>query len=132
MKTLTLLFIAISVIGCSSNADPAVDMYNVDNPESLVGYLGREQYGDFPILYGQTFNAAPANYKEGAMKYEKGKTKYTEIGKDLKYVFLPKDKMVFPRMWDNSNDQSHADYYAMFMGIGKNQQGEYEHGRGWW
>jgi hypothetical protein len=30
-----------------SNADPAVDMYNVDNPISLVGYLGREQYGDF-------------------------------------------------------------------------------------
>ncbi|HEY6975347.1 MAG TPA: DUF2723 domain-containing protein [Chitinophagaceae bacterium] len=133
---LALWCIAFTLIGYStyvttiirSNADPSVDMYNVDNPESLVGYLGREQYGDFPILYGQTFNAAPADYKEGAMKYEKGKTKYTEIGKDLKYVFLPKDKMVFPRMWDNSNDQSHADYYAMFMGIGKNQQGEYERG----
>ena len=35
-----------------SNADPSVDMYNVDNPISLVGYLGREQYGDFPLVYG--------------------------------------------------------------------------------
>ena len=34
----------------SSNADPAVDMYNVDNPMALVGYLGREQYGDFPLI----------------------------------------------------------------------------------
>jgi len=25
-----------------SNADPAVDMYNVDNPVSLVGYLSRD------------------------------------------------------------------------------------------
>jgi len=32
-----------------SNADPSVDMYNVDNPVTLMGYLGREQYGDWPI-----------------------------------------------------------------------------------
>ena len=37
-----------------SNANTAVDMYNVDNPISLVGYLSREhQYGDWPILYGR-------------------------------------------------------------------------------
>src|SRR3954454_1368639 len=128
--------IAFTLIGYStylttmvrSNADPAVDMYNVDNPESLEGYLGREQYGDFPILYGQNFNAQPADYKEGAMKYEKAKDKYVPIGKDLKYVFLPSDKMVFPRMWDGSNDQGHGDYYAFFMGIGKNQDGTYERG----
>ena len=133
---LGLWCVAFTLIGYStylttmlrSNADPAVDMYNVDNPESLEGYLGREQYGDFPILYGQNFNAQPADYKEGAMKYEKGKDKYVPIGKDLKYVFLPSDKMVFPRMWDGSNDQGHADYYAFFMGIGKNQDGSYERG----
>ena len=34
-----------------SAANPAIDMYNVDNPMSLEGYLGREQYGDFPLLY---------------------------------------------------------------------------------
>jgi hypothetical protein len=58
---LGLWCVAFTLIGYStylttmlrSNADPAVDMYNVDNPESLEGYLGREQYGDFPILYGQ-------------------------------------------------------------------------------
>ena len=38
-----------------SNADPSVDMYNVDNPVTLVGYLGREQYGDWPIVYGPDF-----------------------------------------------------------------------------
>jgi hypothetical protein len=40
-----------------SNANPSVDMYNVDNPVSLVGYLSREQYGDWPILYGRDFTA---------------------------------------------------------------------------
>src|SRR3982750_2722858 len=57
---LGLWSIAFMLIGYStyittmirSNADPAVDMYNVDNPISLAGYLSREQYGDFPLLYG--------------------------------------------------------------------------------
>ncbi|BAV05255.1 glycosyltransferase family 117 protein [Filimonas lacunae] len=109
-----------------SSADPSIDMYNVDNPMSLVGYLGREQYGDFPLLYGQKFTAQPVDYKEGATKYQRADGKYVTIGKDMKYVYAPEDKMVFPRMWDASNDQGHADYYAYFMGIGKNKDGTYE------
>ncbi len=113
-----------------SNADPAVDMFNVDNPMSLVGYLGRDQYGDFPILYGQKFTADPAQYLETSKKYQKskldGKDKYIEAGKDGHYVYLPQDKMVFPRMWDASNDQNHADYYALFANIGKMKDGTYE------
>jgi hypothetical protein len=111
-----------------SNADPSVDMFNVDNPQALAGYLGRDQYGDFPILYGQTFNAQPADYVYGGMKYGKGKDKYIPAGKDIDYAFLPQDKMIFPRMWDMTNEQGHADYYAYFMGIGKNQDGTYERG----
>jgi hypothetical protein len=109
-----------------SNADPAVDMYNVDNPMSLVGYLGREQYGDFPLLYGQKFTAQPIDYKETTTKYQKGDKKYIAIGKDGHYVYAPDDKMVFPRMWDASNDQGHADYYAIYMGINRNKDGSYE------
>ena len=109
-----------------SSADPSVDMYNVDNPMSLVGYLGREQYGDFPILYGQKFTASPVDIKETGAKYQKGKSNYIEIGKDFKYLYSADEKMVFPRVWDASNDQSHADYYANFLGIGKNQDGSYD------
>ncbi len=109
-----------------SNADTAVDMFNVDNPISLEGYLGREQYGDFPLLYGQKFNAHPVGVLDGATRYQKGEKGYTDIGKDFRYVFAPEDKMVFPRMWDMSNDQSHADYYADFLGVGKSKDGEYD------
>ena len=113
-----------------SNADPAVDMFNVDNPMSLVGYLGRDQYGDFPILYGQKFTADIVQYLETSTKYQKGKAngkdKYIESGKDGHYVYLPKDKMVFPRMWDASNDQNHADYYALFANINKMKDGTYD------
>ena len=97
-----------------SNADPSIDIFNVDNPQALAGYLGRDQYGDFPLLYGQSFNAQPADYAYSSMKYEKGEHEYIPAGKDVSYVFMPKDKMIFPRMWDMTNDQNHANYYAFF------------------
>ena len=109
-----------------SNADPAIDMYNVDNPLSLVGYLGRDQYGDFPLLYGQKFTAQPVDLKVGATKYQKGRTKYVEVGKEQHYLYAQEDKMILPRVWDASNDQNHADYYAYMLDINKNKDGSYD------
>ena len=129
LKTLKLALwcVAFMLIGYSSylttmirsNANTAIDMYNVDNPMSLVGYLGREQYGDFPLLYGQKFTANPVSYEETYTKYQKGKDKYFENGKDGHYVYDASQMMLFPRVWDASNDQGHADYYANFLGIEK-------------
>ena len=102
-----------------SNADPAIDMYNVDNPQSLVGYLARDQYGDFPILYGQKFTASPIQDMETGDKYQKIGNKYEITGKDRKVIYMPKDKMVFPRMWDASDDQNHAYYYSVYSGMSK-------------
>lgn len=104
-----------------SNADPAVDMFNVDNPVSLVGYLSREQYGDWPILYGQDFTA-PVMSQVPVDTYVKGKDKYENKGKKYVTEYAPEDKHFFPRMWDNSNDQGHADYYASFANISKDQK----------
>ena len=108
-----------------SNANPVIDMNNVDNPMSLVYYLGREQYGSQPILYGPHFQAQPADnngdgmidVKEGEMKYTKGKDKYVEIGKDMEYKFDDDDYQLFVRVWDRSNDQGHADFYAQWLNL---------------
>ena len=132
--TLALWSIVFLLIGYSSyvttmlrsNADPSVDMYNVDNPMSLVGYLGRDQYGDFPLVYGAKFTARPYSLKNNGMRYQKSGDKYVEIGEDKKYMYRAEDKMVFPRVWDASNDQYHADYYAQVLGIDKNKDGSYD------
>lgn len=125
---------AFTILGCfssyfttmvRSNADPSVDMYNVDNPVTLVGYLSREQYGDWPILYGQDFTAQPVDNKV-TETYIKSNGKYEKNGRKVEYVYAPEDMHLFPRMWDQSNDQGHADYYANWMGIGKDKQGAYE------
>ena len=109
-----------------SNANPSVDMFNVDNPMSLVGYLGRDQYGDFPLLYGQKFTAQPADLKADASKYQKGKDengkdKYVNIGRDFHYLYNKEDKMVFPRMWNTNDDRQQRVYYAQAVGIGVGQ-----------
>ncbi|MEK7199565.1 MAG: DUF2723 domain-containing protein, partial [Bacteroidota bacterium] len=109
-----------------SNANPSVDMYNVDNPISLVGYLGRDQYGDFPLFYGQKFTSEPVDLKSTGMRYQKSNGKYIELGEDRKYIYTAEDKMVFPRVWDPSNDQNHADYYAYYLGINRLKDGKYE------
>ena len=93
-------------------------MFNVDNPVSLVGYLSREQYGDWPIVKGQDFTADPSDQKY-IDTYVKGATKYEKKGKKVVTEYAPEDTHIFPRMWDASNDQGHADYYASFAGIGK-------------
>ena len=101
-----------------SLADPAIDMFNVDNPVSLVGYLSREQYGDWPIVKGQDFTAEPSEQKY-VDTYVKGEKKYEKKGKKAVIDYAPEDTHIFPRMWDASNDQGHADYYASFAGISK-------------
>jgi hypothetical protein len=108
-----------------SNANPAVDMNNVDNPINLVYYLSREQYGEAPIVYGPHFSAdydydEQGNVKliNGDMKYVKGKNKYIPIGRDRKPQYQSSDMQIFPRIWDSSNDQYHADFYAEWLDIG--------------
>ncbi|MEO6583487.1 MAG: DUF2723 domain-containing protein, partial [Ferruginibacter sp.] len=108
-----------------SSADPSVDMFNVDNPVNLVGYISREQYGDWPILFGQDFTD---DIQESVVTptYIKSNGRYDESGQKVKYVYAPEDMHFFPRMWDQSNDQGHADYYASFAGIGKDKEGNFD------
>ncbi len=101
-----------------SNADTAIDMYNVDNPVNLVGYLAREQYGDYPLISGQDFTAQPTD-QQYVDTYIKGKDKYVKNGHKVETAYADEDMHIFPRMWDQSNDQGHADYYAGFANIGK-------------
>jgi hypothetical protein len=114
-----------------SNADTAVDMYNVDNPATLVGYLSREQYGETPILFGPDFTAGNVSGNEYQPEYIteetyiKTKNGYEKKGRKTTLKYNTEDEHFFPRMWDSGNEQGHADYYASFAGITKDQKGNY-------
>ncbi|MCF3107174.1 DUF2723 domain-containing protein [Niabella sp. CC-SYL272] len=108
-----------------SSANPAIDMNNVDNPINLVYYLSREQYGTQPLFYGAHYaaevdydeNGSP--YDQGEMKYVKGENKYIPIGRDRSVRYKSSDKQLFVRIWDSSNEQGHADFYADWLGLAK-------------
>ncbi|MDP4250775.1 MAG: DUF2723 domain-containing protein [Bacteroidota bacterium] len=105
-----------------SNADPAVDMFNVDNPVSLVGYLSRDQYGDWPIVYGPDYTDRPPR-SEGSDQYIKGKDKYIVAGKSVvqDWSNTPSSHF-FPRMWDSQNDRGQVDVYKQYGGVSDGDQ----------
>ncbi len=101
-----------------SNANPAIDMNNVDNPISLVYYLSREQYGSAPLVYGPHFDAQPNDIDTtGEMRYIKGTNRYIPTGHAREYKYPASDKQLFPRVWDPSNDQGHANFYIQWLSL---------------
>lgn len=117
-----------------SNANPTIDMNNVDNPINLVYYLSREQYGEAPLVYGPHFAAeykedpdSPngISMKKGEMRYVRGDKKYIPIGRNDKPRYRSEDMQLFPRIWDSSNDQYHAETYADWLGLKDEQTGKY-------
>lgn len=105
-----------------SNANPPIDMNNVDNPMSLVYYLGREQYGSQPLLYGPHFLAQPIGIKDRKMFYSKakdenGKDKYVSYeSPSVDYDYDSKDLQLFPRVWEG-NDPSRVNYYIQWLNL---------------
>src|SRR5579872_2619119 len=100
-----------------SNADPAVDMYNVDNPVSLEGYLSRDQYGDWPLLYGPDYTD-PAPSAPGSDLYVKANGKYEVAGKSIvqDWSNTPSSHF-FPRMWNATNERQEINTYKRFGGV---------------
>jgi hypothetical protein len=91
-----------------SNANPAIDMNNPENPFTLLSYLNREQYGENPLVYGQYFYAKPVEIKKGEMNYRPEGDKYIESGEKISRVYDAKDQTIFPRMWSDRADHVQA------------------------
>src|ERR1700754_2224998 len=101
-----------------STANPGVDMYNVDNPVSLVGYLSRDQYGDWPIIYGPDFTDQVPPVEKGDL-YAKGKSQYDVVGKIVGQDWgNTPSAHIFPRMWNSSNERQEVTTYRKFSGLG--------------
>ena len=127
------LMVAVILIGYSSyaalvirsSAQTPMDQNSPDNVFSLKYYLNREQYGDRPLFYGQTYNApvkleVKGNMcipieKQGHAQYapapevEGEKDRYVVTGYKTSYVFMDEFMMLFPRMY--SSQASHVQAY---------------------
>ncbi len=130
-----LAAVAVIILGYSSfamvvirsAANPTMDQNSPDNVFALIDYLNREQYGDRPLFYGQTF-ASPldrraSQQEEGAPVYMVKDGKYVEV--ERKPVYKYQASVLFPRMY--SSQQSHIDQYkawSHFRGAKVQVEGE--------
>jgi len=97
-----------------SNANPPIDENNPENAISLLSYLNREQYGSFPLLYGQYYNAPMVDREDGKPVYGRddkaGKYVIIDSREGTEPVYDPEYMTIFPRMWNNQEDRYIADY----------------------
>jgi len=97
-----------------ANANTPINENDPDDAIGLLSYLNREQYGDWPIVYGQYYNAPVVEYKDGSPIYikdaAKGKYIITDDRKQSIPVYDPRFNTLFPRMWSNQK-QSHIAAY---------------------
>jgi hypothetical protein len=121
MNTALLCF-TVLLIGYSSffvlviraQAGTPINENNPSNAISLLSYLNREQYGDWPLVYGQSFNT-PLDpnkpYKDGNPVYVKDEKSKKYIISDPRKETVPNyDKRgcsFFPRMWSDGHAQSY-------------------------
>jgi tetratricopeptide (TPR) repeat protein len=120
-----LLSIAFMLIGYSSffilviraNANTPINENDPSDAVSLLSYLNRDQYGSWPIFYGQYYDApldAQNPYKDGTPIYVKdnksGKYKITDDRKNSIPNYDKRFCTIFPRMWSNQKD-SHISAY---------------------
>ena len=134
-KNTTLLCMLMLMIGYStyalivirSSANPPMDQNSPEDIFTLGDYLGRDQYGNRPLFYGQAYTSQVALTVEGNMcrpvmstgkpVYQR-KEKASAEEKDSYFIVRTKDEykyaqnMLFPRMYD----AGHAGAYESWMG----------------
>ena len=135
IKNTSLLCMLMLMIGYSSYAlivirsaaNPPMDQNSPEDIFTLGEYLGREQYGQRPLFYGQAYTSQVALEKDGEYcrpVMTKGdpvwqrKEKASSDEKDQYFVVRTKDEykyaqnMLFPRMYSSA----HRDAYESWMG----------------
>lgn len=119
---LSLCFIVIGyssflMIVIRANANTPINENNPRDAMGLVAYLNREQYGNWPVIYGSDFTANVVGYTDGKpvyMKDEKtGRYKVKDNAKSTKPIY--DSHMLFPRMYSQSYD--HIQEYKIWAGM---------------
>ncbi len=111
-----------------SSAHTPMNQNAPDNVFALASYLNREQYGDRPLIYGETFESQPVRDESGAPIAEAGekqyarkvktspeeKDEYVMYGERKTYVMTPELNMLFPRIY--SGEADHKQAYSDWIG----------------
>ncbi len=125
MLMLMIGYSSYALIVIRSSANPPMDQNSPEDIFTLGNYLSRDQYGAYPLFYGQAYtsqvalqvdgNMCKPVMEEGAPVYQR-KEKASKDEKDSYFVVSHKNKykyaqnMFFPRMWDAAHTQAYEDW----------------------
>ncbi|MBP3227856.1 MAG: DUF2723 domain-containing protein [Bacteroidaceae bacterium] len=118
MLMLMIGYSTYAVIVIRSTANPPMDQDSPEDVFTLGEYLGREQYGDTPLLYGEAFTSQPIDMsqKQRIQRHEKQNPAepdhYDEVEITDGYVYPSALKMFFPRM----HSAAHEKAYEQWLG----------------
>lgn len=115
------------VIPIRANANPPMNLNNPDTAIGMKDYYNREQYGDWPTMYGQNYTASLD--KKGLEKNEDGSYKrkvtgdmyekdektntYRKTGERFNYVYNKSHISFMPRMFSEDKEVM-ANYMSMY------------------
>jgi len=126
LLVITIGYSSYALIMIRSAANPPMDQNSPEDIFTLREYLGREQYGETPLFYGQTF-ASEVKYenKDGmleAVYTDKGpvwaqipkkdpseRDRYYEVDRKKSPVYVDELNTLFPRMYSSTG--SHVQGY---------------------
>ena len=129
---MTIGYSSYGLVMIRSSANPPMDQNSPEDVFTLETYLSREQYGDTPLLYGQTYVSEVQRKVEGDMcvpvtqddgpvwtrivkEKSTDKDRYFVSMRKTRYVNVDELNMLFPRMY--SNDPRHIQAYKEWANI---------------
>lgn len=119
---LTLILIGYSsffILVIRANSNTPINENNPKDAISLLSYLNREQYGTWPLVKGQYYNAPRVDHLDGNPVYVKdvksGKYVINDDRKGTIPVYDERFTTIFPRMWSNQKP-SHISLYKQYGG----------------
>jgi len=121
---LAFMFILIGyssffILVIRANANTPINENDPKDALALLSYLNREQYGTWPLLSGQYYNAPRVDYLDGNPVYtkdvKKGKYVIKDDRKGTVPVYDPQFTTIFPRMWSSQKPQ-HISLYKRYGG----------------
>ena len=132
MTLMTVGYSSYALIVIRSTANPPMDQNSPEDVFTLGEYLGREQYGERPLLYGQTYKSQPEIkdngdgylswatekgapvYQRKAKEHEDEKDEYVMIREKFSLKYPSDQCMLFPRIY--SDDPTHVQAYESWLG----------------
>ncbi len=132
--TLLIGYSSFFVLVIRSSANTPMDENDPENAPNMLSYLLREQYGDWPVLYGQYYNAESlprSEYGSGDPIYAKDNVNHNYKIIDDRKNSIPKYEKeyctIFPRMW--SSQSHHEAAYRYWGDVAENHKNKVVEGR---